>query len=297
MNNFIISADSTCDLNKQEKEAFKVHVAVMKFIIDQSGTIDECDDNFQDQKEYNEFYERLHKGAIARTSMLTEEAHKEHFEKLVKQGNKNILHFSISSGLTPTVEKAKLASEQVMKENADVKILVIDTLSATLGVRGLLEIAIEMRDSGKGLQETYDFVMDLRTKVQHFICVDDLFFLNRGGRLSKVAAMAGTLLNLKPMVSFNNEGKLEVIEKNKGMKKTFSSIMAKIEKMPVDKENFHMYIVHCNNEERAKELALLVKEIYGYEVPIHIMGPVIGSHVGPGGVALTYLSTCKRNEF
>ena len=151
---------------------------------------------------------------------------------------------------------------------------------------------------GMSAKETYDFLMEVRNRVQHCIVPNDLFYLKKGGRVSAVSAAFGTMLNIKPMLTFDVEGKLKVLEKCKGMKKAFSRVTEHINAAPIedfDGKSFAV-IVHTNNEKGAQDLAALVEERTGVKPRVTIMGPVIGSHVGPGSVSCCWISTKTRKE-
>mgnify|MGYP002799478732 FL=1 len=136
----------------------------------------------------------------------------------------------------------------------------------------------------------------LRLHIQHFIVADDLKYLRRGGRVSAASAAIGSMLNIKPILSFDNAGKLFVLDKVKGQKKAIAFIKAKMEKEGPD-ELGCVFIVHTDNEPAAKELETYVKEKFGIQPFVQIMGPVIGSHVGPNAFALGYITKSLRNEF
>jgi DegV family protein with EDD domain len=144
-------------------------------------------------------------------------------------------------------------------------------------------------------QATYDYLMDARLRIQHCVIPNDLFYLKKGGRVSTVSAVFGTALNIKPMIIFDSEGKLKVVDKCRGMRKAFSYVLENMEKAPVDEKKIAI-VVHTNNEEGANELAGMIEEKFGFKPQIVIMGPVIGAHVGPGAVACGWLSTKTRQE-
>lgn len=190
---------------------------------------------------------------------------------------------------------AKQAAEEVKKEFPDFNLLSVDPLTATIGQGILVSIACDWRDEGKSAKETYDYLMDVRLRIQHCIIPNDLFYLCKGGRVSKVSAVFGTALNIKPMLIFDSEGKLKVFDKMRGMKKAFNYVLESQEKAPMD-ENKIAVVVHTDNEAGANELADMVEAKWGVRPKIFIMGPVIGAHVGPGSVSCGWISTCTRKE-
>ena len=210
-------------------------------------------------------------------------------------GVKDVLHFSISSGLARTVTVAKQAAEEIKKEYPEFNLYSVDPLTATIGQGMLVSLACDCRDKGMSAQETYDYLMDVRLRIQHCIIPNDLFYLKKGGRVSAVSAVFGTALNIKPMIVFDTEGKLKVIDKCRGMKKAFNYVLESQEKAPMDEKKFAV-IVHTDNETGANELADMVEARWGVRPQVVIMGPVIGAHVGPGSVSCGWLSTKTRKE-
>ncbi len=295
---FTLSTDSTCDLywDEYEKNDIK-HVALTFNVESKNGKMEDRLDEFKSYQEYVDFYNELRAGAFSRTFMLNYDAHYNHFLKLAKEGAEDVLHFTISSGLSPTKDVAAKAAADIRKDYPKFNVLVVDPLTATVGQGALVLTALEWRNAGKTAQETYDFVMSLRPHIQHFIVADDLKYLQRGGRVSAAAAAFGTALNIKPIISFDKDGKLFQLAKVRGAKKAVSFIKEKLEKEGPDPRYNYVFIVHTDNEAPAEELRTFVRERFGIEPHFYIMGPVIGSHVGPGAFALGYLSVSERNEF
>jgi DegV family protein with EDD domain len=143
-------------------------------------------------------------------------------------------------------------------------------------------------------QATVDLLTELRQRIQHCIIPSDLFYLKKGGRVSGASAAIGTMLNIKPMLTFDPEGKLKTLEKCKGMKKAFARVIDTMDVAPLDPEYNLAIVVHTNNEKGANELAAMVEAKTGVKPLITIMGPVIGSHVGPGSVSCGWISTKTR---
>lgn len=292
---FDVSSDSTCDLYKEYRESRNIWFAPLTFTLDKDGRQEEGLDDFSSYREYVDFYKKVEGGAFPRTSMLNLEAHLEHFRKMAAAGVKDVLHFSISSGLARTVTVAKQAAEEVKKEYPEFNLYSVDPLTATIGQGALVTLACNMRDKGATAQETYDYLMEARLRIQHCIIPNDLFYLKKGGRVSTVSAVFGTALNIKPVLTFDSEGKLKIADKCRGMKKAFAYALDWLEKAPMDENNM-IIIVHTDNEEGAKELAELVETKTGVKPQICIMGPVIGAHVGPGSVSCGWLSKKTRME-
>ncbi len=295
MYKFTLSTDSTCDLYHDFIVENDIKFVPLTFTMEKDGKMEDHLDNFTEYSQYVDFYNQLRAGGFSRTSMLNYESHYQHFLKMAQEGAEDVVHFTISSGLSPTKTVAAKAAADVKKDYPKFEVYVVDPLTATVGQGALVRIALDWRNAGKTAQETYDYVNSLRLHIQHFVVANDLYYLKRGGRVSGVSAAVGTMLNIKPILTFDSEGKLQVIDKVKGNKKAIAFIKAKMEKEGPD-EHKYVFIVHTDNEPCAKELEEYVKERFGIQPYVSIMGPVIGSHVGPGAFALGYLSKSLRGE-
>lgn len=293
---FTLSTDSTCDLYHDFIEENDIKFVPLTFTVEKNGTLEDHLDNFTQYQQYVDFYNELRAGGFSRTSMLNYESHYEHFLKLAKEGAEDVVHFTISSGLSPTKDVAAKAAADVKKDFPKFNVYVVDPLTATVGQGALVRQALDCRNAGKTAQETYDYVNGLRLHLQHFVIADDLKYLRRGGRVGAASAAIGSMLNIKPVLTFDNNGKLIVLDKVKGTKKAIAYIKSKMEKEgPADP--VHVFIVHTDNEPAAKELEAYVVERFGIQPHVQIMGPVIGSHLGPNAFALGYFTKSMRNEF
>ncbi len=298
MDRFAVSTDSTCDLKSGYVKERDIWFVPLTFTMEKDGSIEEYVDNFTKEEEYVAFYEKVSAGYFPRTAKLNYDAHIQHFTALAKAGVKEVVHFMISSGLANTITITRQAAEDIKKEYPDFTVYAVDPLSATVGQGVLVELAADCRDKGMSAKETYEYLMEMRHHVQHCIIPNNLFYLKKGGRVSAMSAAFGTMLNIKPMLSFDTEGKLKVLEKCKGMKKAFSRVIDYLNAAPVESFDGKRFavIVHTNNEKGAAELAALVEERTGVKPRTTIMGPVIGSHVGPGSVSCCWISTKTRKE-
>lgn len=293
MRKFEISADSTCDLYKQEAEELGVYIGRLNFVIEQGKETIECLDDFSSYEEYVGFYEKLRSGAVARTSILNLQAHVDLFTKMAGDGVKNALHFSQSKGLSPTIDNAVKAIEIVKEKYPDINYLAVETNTTTVGEGMLVKLACKLRDDGKTNEEVKEIIEAEKNHIQHFVLVDDLMYLKRGGRIGTVSAAFGTLLNIKPIIEFTKAGKLEVVRKEKGMKKALKSIVSEYGKY-TKSENFDIVIVHTDNLPLAETLQQMIESEYGIKPEIRIMGPIIGAHVGPNAVAYAFISNEER---
>ena len=294
MKKFDVSTDSTCDLYADEYKALDVYVGKLCYTLEKNGEIEEFYDDFKSYDEYVDFYNKLRKGYIARTSILSLQAHIDLFTEMAEKGITEALHISQSDGLSPTVDNAKKAIEIVKEKYPKINYIALECKTTTIGEGLLVRLACKLRDEGKTSKEVYDIIQDLKCKIQHFIVADDLMYLKRGGRISGPKAAIGTLLQLKPIIEFTNEGKLEVARKEMGIKKAIKSIVDDFAKFTKNEKYFDIAIVHTDNLPLATLLADMIEAKYGIRPEIRIMGPIIGAHVGPGSVAYGFISNEQR---
>jgi len=292
---FDVSTDSTSDLKKAYVEERGIWFVPLTFTLEKDGALEEGLDNFSREEEYVNFYEKVSAGYFPRTAKLNYDAHMAHFTKMAEAGVKEVLHFTISSGLANTIETTWKVADEVSAKYPGFKVYAVDPLTATIGQGLLVSLAADCRDKGMTAKDTYEYITSLRQHIQHCIIPNDLFYLKKGGRVSATSAIIGTMLSVKPMLAFDETGKLKTIDKCKGMKKAFARVLECIEKAPFDDQKIAV-VVHTNNPKGAQELATLIQTKTGVKPQITIMGPVIGSHVGPGSVSCGWLSVKTREE-
>lgn len=294
MKKFEVSSDSTCDLYANEIKELKLHFVPLTFTMEKNGKLEECLDNFKSYNDYVNYYNDLRAGGVSKTSMLNLASHIEHFTKMAQAGVKEAIHFTISYALSPTVDVARQAVKTVQETYPDFNCLCVESHTTTIGQGMLVRIACDMRDKGKTLQETFDYVENVKAKIQHFIIADSLMYLRRGGRVGSAKAIVGTMLNIKPILVFTKEGKLEKYKQASGMKTAIKTIVDEFPKYTLNKDYQKIYIVHTDNLPMAQLLEKSLREKYNVEVEIRIMGPVIGSHVGPNSLAYGFVSNEER---
>ncbi len=292
---FDVSTDSTGDLKKGYREERNIWFVPLTFNMEKDGKLEEGLDDFQTEEEYVAFYEKVEAGHFPRTTKLNYEAHVEHFTKMAEAGVKDVLHFMISSGLANTITITRQAAADVKAKYPDFNVYAVDPLTATIGQGLLASIAADCRDKGMTAADAYEYIMGLRQHVQHCIIPNDLFYLKKGGRVSGASAAIGTMLNIKPMLMFDSEGKLKTVEKCKGMKKAFARALDCMNEAPISDLGLAV-VVHTNNYKGAETLVALIEDRTGVKPMVTIMGPVIGSHVGPGSVSCGWISTKTREE-
>lgn len=294
MSKFAVSSDSTCDLYANEIKEMNVHFVPLCYTMEINGDLQEHFDNFQSYDDYVAYYNDLRKGGVAKTSMLNYAVHFEHFTKMAEAGVTDAIHFTISYALSPTVDVARKAVKDVQETYPNFNCLCVESHTTTIGQGMLVRIACDMRDKDKTLQETFDYVESIKHKMQHFIIADSLMYLRRGGRVGSAKAIVGTMLNIKPILIFTKEGRLEKYKQASGMKTAIKNIADEYANYTVNKEYPLIYIVHTDNQPMAELLAKTLEEKYGVKPEIRIMGPVIGSHVGPNSLAYGFISNEER---
>lgn len=287
MRDYIITVNSTVDTGKEWLEERNVPVIPLKYTIDGQEYTDMY--GLSDK----EFFQKLREGKMSVTSQINPEEAKEMLEPYVKEG-KDVLHLAFSSALSGTCNSMKIAAEELQEEYPEAKVIVVDTLCACMGEAMLLYYALKQKEVGKTIEEVAQWVEENKLHVCHNVTVDDLFHLHRGGRVSKTAAVLGTMVKVKPIIHMDDNGALQVIGKERGRKKSLHKIVDMAVERSKGWDNEIIMITHGDCLEDAEYVAKLVREKMGIEnVFIHNIGTVIGSHTGPGVVA-TFCMGNKR---
>lgn len=236
-----------------------------------------------------DFFDGLRAGETASTSAVNPATWASYMEPSLKEG-KDVLVMAFSSGLSTTYQSAVIAAEELMEKYPDRKIKVVDTLCASLGQGLLAWYACKKRDEGLSLEELTAWVEENKLHLCHWFTVDDLMYLKRGGRVSAATALVGTMLQIKPVLHVDDEGHLINVSKARGRKASIQALAAKMGETGIPGANDTVFICHGDCQEDAEYLAQIVKEKYGVkDVFIYYVGAVIGSHSGPGTLALFYL--------
>lgn len=280
MGDYVITVNSTVDLPKEWIEERNVPVIPLKYTIDGKTYQD------MDGLSHKEFFQKLREGKMAATSQVNPDEAKEALESYLKEG-KDILHLGFSSALSGTYNSMCIAKETLAAEYPERKIIVIDTLCACLGEGLLLYYALKRKNEGKTIEETAKWVEENKLHVCHNVTIDDLNHLQRGGRISKTVAVLGGVVKIKPMIHMADDGSLQVIGKERGRKKSLNKIVDTSVEQAKGWENDIIMITHGDCEEDAAYTADLVKKKMGIDhILINNIGTVIGSHTGPGVVAV-----------
>lgn len=286
--NFIISTDSCLDLLKDQALKQKINVLPMTVIKGENT----FKDDFSSLKEYENFYKELSSGQVFKTASLNSVELSEHFEKLLKSG-KDVLHFSLSSGLSVTYDVAKETADKFNAKNNN-KVYVIDTLSATQGQNMLVQYAVKLRDAGEFPHAVYNKILELVKKMSATFFVTDFDCLKRGGRVSGAQAVIGKMMGIRPVLDIDTEGKLRVISKVIGNKKALHALLNKLDDYD-EKANLPIYIPHSGNYDAVEELEKMIKLKFPMaEITKNYIGPTIGAHTGQGTLGLVFLSKKER---
>jgi len=283
---FQIITDSTTDLPESYFKEHDVKVVNLKCILD--GVTYGIDKSISSE----DFYAAVRGGKMPTTSQVNPDEAYNAFEEALKNGNE-ILVVAFSSGLSGTYNSFRLAAEEMKADHPEAEILVVDTLCASLGEGLILHYAIKMRDEGKSLRETRDWLEAHKNNLAHIFTVDDLNHLYRGGRVSKTVAIIGTIAGIKPVLHVDYEGHLIPMRNVRGRKKSLIALVDEMEqKMGSFKDsNDVVFISHGDCLEDAKFVQEEVERRFGKkEFLLNPLGPVIGSHAGPGTVALFFLA-------
>ncbi|MGL4773301.1 MAG: DegV family protein [Clostridium sp.] len=284
-NKYKIVAGATCDLSAEIADNLDITVIPMPLIINDNELLHHYDYR---EISLSDFYNKLREGEVSKTSQINMTMFMSHFESILKDGY-DILYLGFSSGLSGTVQSANLAIEELKELYPERKIYCVDTLCASVGEGLFVYSAAKKREEGYSLEELVSWAEENKLNLCHYFTVDDLNFLHRGGRLSKTAAIAGSILSIKPILHVDNEGHLAVIEKARGTKKAVSSMINHLRESSLDLENQTIFVGHGDDIEGATKLKeLILKENLAKEVIILPVGPVIGSHAGPGLLAILF---------
>lgn len=283
-----ILTDSTTDLSPAIIAELDITVLPMTYTID--GKSYHNDPEEKDLSSHD-FYEMLRAEKTSSTSQINIETFKKEAGKLAQDGF-DVLYIGFSSGLSGTFNSARLAFEELNEEYPDHKFIAVDSLAASMGEGLLVYHAAKLQHSGSTIEETAQWLTDNRLHLAHWFTVDDLNHLKRGGRLSGAAAFFGTMLNIKPVLHVDDEGHLIPMQKVRGRKASLAALVERMKSDAVDPADQTVFISHGDCPADAEYVAELIRSEFGTkDIRIHSIGPVIGSHSGPGTVALFFLGT------
>lgn len=295
MSDFILSCCSTADMSEQFFKDRGINVLLFSYTMD--GVT--YPDDFGHSIPFDEFYRRIAEGATPTTSQVNVEEYLESFTPYLKEG-KDILHVTLSSGISGTYNSACVAAQMLMEQFPGRRVAVVDSLGASSGYGLLMTLAADLRDSGASLEETAQWVTDHRLNVHHWFFSTDLSSYVRGGRISRTAGFAGKLLNICPLLNMDDEGHLIPRTKLRGKKKAIVEIVERMKEHAEGGLNYSgkCYISQSACYEDARKVADEVEAAFPNldgKVVINSIGTTIGSHTGPGTVALFFVGDVRTH--
>jgi DegV family protein with EDD domain len=285
MRDYVILTDSSCDL--PAKMADELEVTALPLVVTVDG---KSYYNYLDEREvsFEKIYGMLRSKCSASTSAVNINSQMEFMEGFLAEG-KDVLYLNFSSGLSSTYTAAVSAAIDLREKYPDRKIYTVDTLCASLGQGLLVYLTAMEKKNGGSIEEVHEFAEKTKYKICHWFTVDDLFFLKRGGRLSASTAVLGSMLNIKPVMHVNNDGKLINVDKVRGRKNSLKALLNKFLEDAVNPKSQKIFISHGDCIEDVNYLVSLFKEKGYTDITINYIGPVIGAHSGPGTVALFFV--------
>ena len=284
MNDFVIYADSACDIPPELLQEWGVSYSYLTY------TFEGHPQQYSNYElPFPEFYDRMRNGGVARTSAVNADAFVQGFESILQSG-RDILYIGFSSGLSSTFHAGCIAAQELREKYPERDIRCVDTFGASGGFGLLVYMAVQKKREGGTIDECENVVLENRFHLCHWFTVDDLVYLKRGGRISAATAIVGNVLNFKPVLHMDDAGHLINMFKVRGRKASLKAIADKYGELALDKEHGTVFISHGDCLEDAQYLAGLLHERYGVSVrEIVTVGPVIGAHSGPGTIALFFL--------
>lgn len=294
MGDYIISCCSTADLTEEHFRSRDIHYICFHYELDGK----QYPDDLGKSMPFPEFYAAMANGAMTKTSQINAEEFEAYFEPFLKEG-KDILHVCLSSGITGVINSAMIAKTNLEEKYPQRKVCIVDSLAASSGYGLLMDKVADQRDAGLSLDELEQWILAHRLEVNHWFFSTDLTFYIRGGRISKTAGFVGGLLNICPLLNVNDEGKLIPRSKIRTKRKVIAAIVERMKENAVNGADYadKCYISQSACLEDAKAVAALVEEYFPHlkgKVEINDIGTTIGSHTGPGTVALFFWG--KRRE-
>lgn len=291
MKDYVIITETTSDLTPEQIEQYNLEIIPMVFYLDEKEYI-----HYPDAREFamDKFYNTLKTGGIAKTTQITAITYKEIFKEYINAG-KDIMYIVFSSALSGTFNSATMAAKELESEYKDTKVKVIDSKCASMGEGLLSYYAYINKESGMSLEDNVKDITEKRDHICHWFCVDDLNFLKRGGRVSSAAALVGTMMNIKPILHVDSEGRLIPVSKIRGRKQSIEELFKKMKEKGQNVDGQMIFISHGGCLDDAQFLASLVRKEYKVkDIKINYIGPIIGAHSGPGTLAIFFLGKDKN---
>jgi DegV family protein with EDD domain len=295
MADYIISCCSTADLSKEHFEKRDIHYVCFHFSLDRR----QYSDDLGETMPFRDFYRAMAQGAETKTSQVNADEFESYFEGFLKEG-KDVLHVCLSSGISAVMNSALIARETLINRYPERRIEVVDSLGASSGYGLLMDGLADRRDAGATLTEARDWLLENRLKLHHWFFSTDLSYYVKGGRISRAAGWFGTALHICPLLNMDNLGRLIPRSKIRGKKKAISEIVLRMEDHAQGGRNYSgkCYISNSDCEEDARAVAVIIEKWFpklNGKVEINSVGTTIGSHTGPGTVALFFWGD-ERND-
>lgn len=288
MSDYVLSCCSTADLTKEHMDRRDIHYVCFHYELNGKQYADDLGQSIA----FEDFYQAMTDGAQTRTSQVNAEEYEEYFEKFLKDG-KDILHVTLSSGISGSVNSAMIAKQNLQEKYPDRKIYVVDSLGASSGYGLIMETLADLRDEGKSIEELHEWVEANKLRLHHWFFSTDLTFYVKGGRISKASGFIGGILDICPLLNMDNFGKLIPRFKIRTKKKVIQAIVDKMIENADGGTDYDgkCYISQSACYEDARAVADLVEKNFPKlkePVAINWVGTTIGSHTGPGTVALFF---------
>ena len=281
---FKIITDTSCDIPADLLQQWGISCVSLTFHDAQSDTVYVPSDIFS-----YEFYRQMREGTVFKTAAANVEAFCDAFAPVLAEGQ-DILYIGFSSGLSTTVNSARIAAQDLQESYPERKVIVIDTLCASGGEGFLVYLAMKKQLNNASLEETADYIEKLVPSICHWFTVDDLVYLKRGGRVSPATALVGNILGIKPNHHVDDEGHLVKVSTIRGRKQSIAALADKYCELATGAEAGIYMITHGDCMDDAKRLEAILKDRTGQDATlIADVGPVIGSHSGPGTLALFFV--------
>ena len=288
MADYILSCCSTADLSKEHFEAMDVKYICFHYMLD--GV--EYPDDLGQTIAFDDFYQRMVDGADTRTAQVSAGEYETYFESFLAQG-KDVLHLCLSSGISGSINSARVAAEILREKYPERKLYIVDSLAAASGYGLLMDTLAKLRDQGMDIDTLRQWAEDNKLRLHHWFFTSDLTFFIKGGRVSKTSGTLGMMLGICPLLNVSNEGKLIPRAKIRSKKRVIREIVKKMEENAENGLDYDgkCFICHSACLEDAQAVASLVEETFpklNGKVLINSIGTTIGSHTGPGTVALFF---------
>ncbi len=295
MSEYILSCCSTADLTQEHFESRDIHYICFHFELDGKQYLDDLGKSIA----FHDFYQAMKNGAETRTSQINAEEFIQYFTPFLEEG-KDILHLTLSSGISGVYNSAMIAREELMEKYPDRKIYIVDSLAASSGYGLLMDKLADLRDEGMDIDSLYSWAEENKLKLHHWFFSSDLTFFVKGGRISKTAGFVGSVMDICPLLNVDYQGKLIPRFKIRTKKKVIQAIANKMEEFAQNGLEYSgkCYMSQSDCPEDANAVAKLVEERFpnlNGKVEINDIGTTIGSHTGPGTVALFFWGSERKD--